>query len=146
MGEATLTVVFNFITICCGGMMAYLGLDKEAILLFSILLVIDYITGVAKACRLKHSITSNRMKYGLISKFSLILVPIVLAIGAKAVGADFKTVLMVGINILIISEVYSIISNIYSIRTKEELPEYDAVAILGHKIRSVLLKYSEDGK
>ena len=73
MSEATLMVVFNFITICCGSMMTYLGLDKEAILLFSVLLVIDYITGVAKACRLKQSITSNRMKYGLISKFSLIL-------------------------------------------------------------------------
>lgn len=138
-------VVFNFFTVCFGGMLTYLGLNGESFFLFSVLLVIDYMTGVAKAYRLGHCITSNKMKYGVLSKLSLLLIPIVLAIGAKAVGADFKTVLMVGINILVLSEIYSIIGNIYSIRTKDELPEYDVVAMLGKRIRNVLIKYSEEG-
>ena len=138
-------VVFNFFTVCIGGMLTYLGLNGESFFLFSVLLVIDYITGVAKAYRLGHCITSNKMKYGVLSKLSLLLIPVVLAIGAKAVGADFKTVLMVGINILVLSEIYSIIGNIYSIRTKDELPEYDVVAMLGKRIRNVLIKYSEEG-
>lgn len=138
-------VVFNFFTVCLGGMLTYLGLNGESFFLFSVLLIIDYMTGVAKAYRLGHRITSNRMKYGVLSKLSLLLIPIVLAIGAKAVGADFKTVLMVGINILVLSEIYSTIGNIYSIRTKDELPEYDVVAMLGKRIRNILIRYSEDG-
>ena len=140
---ASMKVLFNFCTFCCGGALTYLGLNGESFFLFSVLLLIDYITGVAKAYRLNQCITSNRMKYGILSKLSLLLIPIVLAIGAKAVGADFKTVLLVGINILVLSEVYSIIGNIYSIRTKDELPEYDVVAMIGKRIRSVLLKYSD---
>jgi len=137
--------IFNFFTICLGGALTYLGLSGESFLLFSILLFIDYITGIAKAYRIGQTITSNRMKYGMLSKLSLLIIPLVLAIGAKAVGADFTTVLMVGINILVLSEVYSIIGNIYSIRTKDELPEYDVVAMIGKRIRNVLLKYNEEG-
>ncbi len=136
-------VLFNFFTVCVGGMLTYLGLNAESFFLFAMLLLIDYITGVAKALRLNQCITSNRMKYGILSKLSLLLIPLVLAIGAKAVGADFQTVLLVGVNILVLSEVYSIIGNIYSIRTKDELPEYDVVAMFGKRIRAVLIRYSD---
>ena len=127
-----------------GPLITYLGISGEAFLLSAILLLIDYLTGLAKARALKHSITSNHMKYGIISKFSLLLIPLVLAIAAKAVSADFSYVLIVGINILVLSEVYSIVGNIYSVRTKEELPEYDAVAMIGKKIRAMLIRASEN--
>ncbi|MBE0498582.1 MAG: phage holin family protein [Campylobacterales bacterium] len=137
--------IYNTAVLCLGGTLTYLGLNAEGFLLFALLILIDYITGVAKAKVLGHSITSNKMKYGIISKLSLLFIPLVLAIGAKAVSADFATILFVGINILVISEVYSIIGNIYSIRTKEELPEYDVIAILGRRIRKILIKYGEEG-
>lgn len=148
MAESSTTSVYvkaviNFFTISCSGLFAYLDINTEAFFLFALLLLIDYVTGVWKASCLGHSITSNKMKYGILSKLSLLLIPVVLAIGAKAVGADFKAVLLVGINILVLSETYSIIGNIYSIRTKDELPEYDAVAMLGNKIRAVLIKFSD---
>lgn len=135
---------YNFIVILISSMLAYLELDKEPMFFFAVLLIIDYITGLYKAKILGHSITSNKMKYGCISKMLLILVPIVLAIGAKSVGADMDKALIVGINILIISEIYSIIGNIYSARTKEEFPEWDAVAMIGKMIRNLLLKLSGD--
>ena len=136
-------VIFNLFTVYLGGTLAYLGLSEESLFLFSILLVIDYATGVVKARMLGHCITSNKMKYGITSKLSLLLIPIVLAVGAKAVGADFGMALSVGLNILVLSEIYSIIGNIYSIRTKEELPEYDVVSMLGKRIRNILMKHSE---
>lgn len=141
-----LKIGVNFLTVCLGGAMTYLGINGEAYFLLALLLLIDYVTGIAKARMMGHCITSNRMKYGIISKMSLMIVPIILAIGAKAVGADFATVLLVGINILVLSEVYSIIGNIYSMRTKEELPEYDVVAMIGHKIRNVLMKHGDDSR
>lgn len=139
---ATIKIIYNFFVFIISGLLAYLNMDKEVIALFSVLLVIDYLTGLHKARILNHSITSNKMKYGLISKLLLLLIPIVLAISGKAVGADFHYVVLASMNILIISEVYSIIGNIYASSTKQEFPEWDAVAMIGKRIRVFLIRLS----
>jgi toxin secretion/phage lysis holin len=134
-----LKIIWNTFVVLFSGVLAYLEISQEPFTLFAILLVIDYITGLWKAKTLEHSITSNKMKYGLISKLSLIIVPLVVAMGAKALGADSHYVLSSGMYILILSEVYSIIGNIYSTRTKQEFPEYDALAMIGKYIRNLLM-------
>jgi phage-related holin len=139
-------IIWNSFVVLFSGILAYLQISQEPFTLFAILLILDYITGLAKAKTLGHSITSNKMKYGLISKFSLLLIPIVVAIGAKAVGGDSHYILMSGMYILIFSEVYSIIGNIYSTRTKEEFPEYDALAMIGKQIRVILLRQAGEDK
>ena len=139
-------IIWNSFVVLFSGILAYLEISQEPFTLFALLLIIDYITGLAKAKTLGHSITSNKMKYGLISKLSLIIVPLVVAMGAKALGADSHYVLTSGMYILILSEVYSIIGNIYSARTKEEFPEYDALAMIGKQIRNILIKQSGDSK
>jgi len=117
---------------------SYLNISVEVFSIFSFLLVIDFITGVVKASTLGHRITSNKAKYGVLSKFSLILIPIVVALGAKGVGKDAGDLFVWGMNLLILSEVYSIIGNVYAIRTKKELPEWDVISILGKRIRDTL--------
>ena len=148
MLEATTTIkiIWNFLIVLLSGVLAYLEISQEPFTIFAILLVIDYITGVWKAKTLGISITSNKMKYGLISKLSLLIIPIVLAMGAKATGADYHYILLSGMYILVLSEVYSIIGNIYCMNTGEELPEYDAVAMLGKQIRNILIRNSGDTK
>jgi toxin secretion/phage lysis holin len=148
MLEATTTIkiIWNFLIVLLSGVLAYLEISQEPFTIFAILLVIDYITGVWKAKTLGISITSNKMKYGLISKLSLLIIPIVLAMGAKATGADYHYILLSGMYILILSEVYSIIGNVYCMNTGEELPEYDAVAMLGKQIRNILIRNSGDTK
>lgn len=142
----TIKIVWNTFVILFSGVLAYLEISQEPFTLFALLLIIDYITGLAKAKTLGHSITSNKMKYGLISKLSLIIVPLVVAMGAKALGADSHYVLTSGMYILILSEVYSIIGNIYSTRTREEFPEYDALAMIGKQIRNILIRNSGEDK
>ncbi|MDM5264667.1 phage holin family protein [Sulfurovum sp. XTW-4] len=145
-GFVSLKLILNGGMVAIASMLSYLGLNKEAFTIFGYLLLIDYITGVLKAKTLNECITSNKMKYGVISKFSLVLIPLVLALAAKSLHGDAENMLYVGMNILILSETYSIIGNIYTIRTREKLPEWDAVAALGHKIRSVLIRLSGDEK
>ena len=65
-------IIWNSFVVLVSGILAYLEISQEPFTLFALLLVIDYITGLAKAKTLGHSITSNKMKYGLISKLSLI--------------------------------------------------------------------------
>lgn len=140
-GMIGMKLALNGALIGFAGVLTYLGLDKEVFAALGWLLFIDYFTGVWKAKTLGHCITSNKMKYGVVSKFSLMLIPFVFALAAKAMDTNAGNVLFIGMNILVLSEVYSIIGNVYSIRTKEELPEWDAVAALGHKIRKILIKW-----
>ena len=135
--------VFTSVAIFLSSFMTYIGVDSETFLLYTALLVFDYITGIAKARSLSEKISSHKMKYGIISKMLLMMIPLALAIAAKAVDADFKEVLSVCFNMLVISELYSILGNIYSFRTKKELPEYDVVAIIGRKIHKFLLRISD---
>ena len=143
-GLMAMKILFNSTMVLLAGSLTYLGLDVFAFTALGYLLFIDYVTGVLKAKSLHHRITSNKMKYGIVSKFSIVLLPFVLALAAKAMGAEAGTFLYVGMNILILSEVYSIIGNIYTLRTHEELPEYDAVAALGRWILRYLLRLSGD--
>jgi len=131
----TVKVVFFTVASYISWFLTYIGLDHEAIAIFTTLIVIDYVTGIWKAKTLKESITSHKMKYGIVSKLSLIILPITLALAAKISNENTTVFFNWGINLLIVSETYSIIGNIYSIRTGKELPEWDVIALLGKKIR-----------
>ena len=133
----------NVLAVSISLIFAYAGLEPSQMVAYTVLIGIDYITGVAKAWHIGESVTSNRMKYGIASKASLLIVPIVLGIGAKATGLDFGMAISMFINILIISEVYSSISNVYAIKHGKELPEYDALAIVARSIRNYLIKKGE---
>ena len=139
-------LVFNFFTVCTASFLTYLGIGAETFAIYAMLLIIDLFTGWVKAGKLGKARTSVRMKYGILTKMMLLMMPIVLALGAKGVGVEFKEVLTVCMSILVLSEVYSIISNIYTIQSKsgEELPEYDAIAIIGKRLRTVLMRLGEE--
>lgn len=142
--ELQIKVVLNGIILGIGWLFTYLNLNIETMFLYSILLGLDYITGLAKSTTLKIPITYHRMRNGIVSKFCLLSVPIVLAILAKIVGTNYEFILSWGITILALSEGYSIISNIYTVKTKETLPEYEAIAIIGKKIRRIIERLEGD--
>ncbi len=139
-GTFSLKVIYNVMVVTLSSFMVWVGVDVEAFTMFSILLMIDYITGLMKARAINESITSNRMKYGIASKLSLIIIPVALAISGKAMSMDLSSIVFVSMNILVLSELYSIVGNVYAIRNKEELPEYDVVSIIGKRIRDMLIK------
>lgn len=135
----TAKMIFSSFVFSIAGALTYIGLNQEMMLLFSILLIIDYMTGLGKAAIIKEDITSYKMKYGIASKLVLIFIPIVLAIAAKILGKDFSDILFTGINILVLSELYSIFGNIYSMKKRKELPEIDAISELASFIRDKLI-------
>ena len=121
-------------------LLLYLNISEEMFSIFTCLIIVDFITGIWAANATGESITSNRAKYGLVSKFSLLLIPIVLAAAAKAVGEDASNFFNWGLGLLVFSEAYSIISNIVGIRTGKALPEWDAIALLAKAIRERFVK------
>jgi len=131
-----------FLTIASifSGLLLYLNISEEIFSIFTYLIFIDFLTGIWAAKTIGESITSNKAKYGLISKFSLLLIPIVLAAAAKAVGQDASNFFDWGLGLLVFSEAYSVISNIVVIRTGNPLPEWDAIALLAKTIRERFIK------
>lgn len=148
MIEATTTIkiIWNFLIALVSGILAYLGLNAEAILMLTVLLGIDYVTGLLKANRIHESITSNKMKYGVVSKMTLLIIPISIAIGAKGVDIDLSAIVIVCVNMLIFSEMYSIVGNVACITSGKVLPEIDAPSIIAKQIRNYFIKQAGDDK
>ncbi len=126
--------------------MQYLDLEAEVISIFAILLSIDLVTGWAKTVSLGEKPRSRRLAKGILAKSVLLLMPIVLALGAKAIHMDATVLVYVFINALILSEVYSIIGNIYTIRTGRATEEYDVISKILKVIRTMLNRLLEEGK
>jgi len=124
--------------------MQYLKMDVEVFSILATLLTIDIITGWAKTLALGDKPKSRRLAKGVIAKAVLILVPIVLALGFKALHIDSTAMFYAMIDAILLSEVYSIIGNIYTIRTGKFAEEYDVLSMILKLIRRMLNKLLED--
>ena len=116
----------------------YTGLPAEPAAILAVLMCVDFVAGVSRARVLGEPVTSHRIKVGTISKCGVMTVPLVMALTAKGLGVDFNWLVGWSISVLILSESYSIIANVYTIRTGESAPEWDAVSLILSKIRSAV--------
>lgn len=137
---ATTPTLANFFYIPCTPVLVYLNLPVEPVVILAILLLIDYFTGVLKVFILKGSLRSYRAIAGMLTKGSILLLVFALAFMAKGINLDFKLYLEIFVSVLIISETYSIFGNVYSCIAKEEIEEFDAVAMAIKKVRMVIEK------
>lgn len=116
----------------------YTGLPAEPAAILAALMCVDFIAGVSRARVMGEAVTSHRIKVGTISKCGIMTIPLVMALTAKGLGVDFNWLVGWSISVLILSETYSIIANIYTVRTGKSAPEWDAVSLILSKIRSLI--------
>ena len=117
----------------------YLNLSWESMTLLGILLGIDYITGISKVYVInRKNLKSYKAIAGIITKVSILLIPVVLSIAAKQIGYDMVIFTDTIISMLVLAETYSIIGNIRSIHQKKEVEEVDAISIVLKKINIVV--------
>lgn len=99
------------------------------------LMFIDTITGVAKAYTVNpQMITSHALGKGILKKFITVILVYTLAILGLGVGIPPEHFMEWGLSILIMSEGYSALQNIYAVRTGKVLPEYDVISIIIKKL------------
>lgn len=116
----------------------YTGLPIEPTLILGALMAIDIFSGIGRAHSLNEQITSRRMNSGIASKLLLLLIPLAVALAAKGLDQDWSYLVSFCVSAMILSELYSFISNIYAIKTGDDLPEFDVIKILGKHIRAAL--------
>lgn len=119
---------------------ALLGLSIESYLILGILMVLDTIGGVMKSYVLYggYSIKSYKLSSGIISKLTIIGIPVIVAWAGRGVGLDFIGIAKAILGMLILSELYSILGNAYSIRIGKEIEEFDAVGFVIGKARDII--------
>ncbi len=133
---------------------SYLGIDHRMLSLYTFLLLIDFITWVIKGY-LNKNIQSSIAINGIFKKFVLIFLIFAVAITWKIVWYENVSQLLgVAFSVLAVSELYSILANIFEIRTGNKAKEFDwvsffisnALKIIEWKIKKLDYKKDENEK
>jgi cobalamin biosynthesis protein CobD/CbiB len=120
------------------GIFIFLDIDVNIVKILAILMAIDTVLGVIKSIRLNRKVSFKRLVWGMITKVSVLIVPMVLALTAKALSFDFSWFVNAVLNILVLSEAFSAITNVISIKEGKELQNTDFITKLLHSVRNGL--------
>lgn len=140
----TIASIKTFWYIAVTSILVYLNIPQEALWVLGTLMIIDTITGVAKQYKVESiGITSKRMNIGIMTKFVTLMFLFAgwLVINFFKIEPDYyvQTVL----SVLIMAEFYSIIQNVYAVRTGVILPEYDVISIALKRLTGVIQDFIE---
>ena len=131
-------ILANCVLFAVAWVLSYLDIPGEPIAILAIFMLLDMMSGIGRAYALGEPITSSKISAGLASKGLFLAIPISVALAAKAVGADFYWFVAVVIHAMILSELYSFISNVHAIKTGEKLPEFDVIKLIGSRIKTMI--------
>jgi putative effector of murein hydrolase LrgA (UPF0299 family) len=122
----------------------YINIDANLILIYATLLGIDSVSGWIKAWRIDpKSVKSSIAISGLMSKMIMLLVPVVIGLCVKALGQNSSWLVNVVFSVLTLAEAYSFLGNVYAIRTRKEVEEWDAVSAVLLGLKRILRKQIE---
>lgn len=117
----------------------YLGIKTGIVKILFYLMVIDSVLGVLKALSLKEKISLKKLIWGMVSKLSVLIIPMILALMAKGLSLDFNYFVVIVLDILIVNEGISCITNILSIKTKKKIENTDYITKMIEAIRRGLM-------
>jgi len=118
----------------------YFWIVHDWFVIMSIMLIVDWWFWIASAYFLWEKIESRTMWLWLVKKCTRWLLPFIVAWALKRTWFPVDNLITAILWIIVFSEAYSVIGHIYSINTKEKLPEIDAFKMLIWKI-SELFKW-----
>ena len=111
----------------------YLQIPWTQVLILTILMMADFAAGVSKQISLNpKELTSHKAWIGLMKKIWTLWSIFVIALVMTWVGPEwsFDIYLTWFIALLIVAEGYSVLQNIYVIRTGKDVTEYDVVSLI----------------
>lgn len=144
------TMTSLYITAACISL--YLEIDQEAVSILSVLLWLDIFTWVVKSLRVWKKVTSKWFLIWLVSKTIILLIPMVLWFMARWIDIDISSLIYIIISMMMVAETYSVVTNIWVIRTGNDIEEQDAmtmvISLLLKKLRFLLfnMAWVEDEK
>lgn len=117
------------------GAFVFLDIDFNVVSLLAILMAVDTVLGIFKVVALGKKFSFKKLIWGMITKVSVLIVPMILALTAKALSFDFTWFVNAVLDILVVAEAFSAITNVISIKEKKELENTDFITQLLKRIR-----------
>lgn len=112
----------------------YFWIVHDWFIIMSVMLLIDWWFWIASAYFLWEKVESRTMRLWLVKKCTRRLLPFIVAWALKRTWFPVDKLITAILWIIVFSEAYSVIWHIYSINTKEKLPEIDAFKMLIWKL------------
>lgn len=147
MNESTWTISFVKILWYIWAIWVFdiLNIPETQFTILAILMLIDFILWIWRRYIInKKEITSHKAWLWAFKKVSTLLVFLAIALVLKRVNIWNQMYLNTIISIFIISELYSIIWNTYSIRTWNQIKEYDVISKFLMIIWNFIWKYLDE--
>ncbi|MEM0575180.1 phage holin family protein [Flavobacterium polysaccharolyticum] len=130
----------NEIKLLLYGIFMYLEMDTGIVKVLFYLMVMDTFLGVIKTIVLNDQFSFKKLVIGFVSKLAVLLVPTALALMSKGLNYNFKWFVTIVMDLLIVSDGISIISNSIAIKTKKEVENFDAMTLMLKLIRNRLVQ------
>lgn len=137
--------LYNGLVLVLANIAGFTGYPMEPGTYLALAMMLDTAAGVALSIRKTRDFSSSRLAEGIIGKLLILAIPLGISIMVKTLGKDFEYLLTAAITALIISEVYSFISNVHCYHKGQKLPEIDGISAIGRMI-SELFKLKRDHK
>jgi hypothetical protein len=118
----------------------YLEIDTGIVKVLFYLIVMDTFLGIIKTIVLNNKFSFKKLAVGFVSKLAVLVIPTALALMSKGLDYDFNWCVTIVMDLLIVSDGISIISNIIAIKTKKEVENFDAMTLILKSIRNRLIQ------
>lgn len=117
-----------------------LGLSTQSYIILLVFMTVDMLTGITRSYILHggRAVKSYKFVNGITTKILIILIPLLLVWAGKGSGYDLSIIAEWTLGMLILAELYSILGNIYAIKIREDIHEFDAVAWVLGKLRFIV--------
>jgi len=122
------------------GIFMYLEMDTGIVKVLFYLMIMDTFLGIIKTIVLNNHFSFKKLAVGFVSKLAVLLIPTALALMSKGLNYNFNWFVTAVMNLLIVSDGISIISNIIAIKTKKEVENFDAITLILNSIRNRLIQ------
>jgi phage-related holin len=131
---------WNNIKISLYTIFAFLNIDIEIVEILFYLIIIDMVCGIIKSIVVKKLIFNFKDLYlGLLTKFVIILIPMLVSLTALGLGIEFIWVTELALRLLVLSESISILSNIISIKQRKEVANRDYLSLILNYFRNLFI-------
>ena len=140
----SIATIKTFWYVAVTSILVYFNIPQEAFYILASLMFIDTITGIAKQYRVESIwLTSKRMSIGIMAKFVTLMFLFSGWLVINFFKIDPEYYIQTVMSILIMAEFYSIIQNVYAVRTGVILPEYDVISIALKRLTGVIQDFIE---
>jgi hypothetical protein len=125
--------------------MSFLGISYGLIFLLWFFMVFDTLLGLIASVIINgwQSLTQTRFWAGILTKISILFIPLSLAITGALAGFNLNIFVFSSIYVLIANDAISCFTNLLSIKTKKRYINRDLVEILINALRSSIYKFAE---